>query len=98
VKFVHEFFSQIETLAKVAYWTDQDKALIEKIKLQVLALQYLNGRKNWDDILSGIKHIIKPDYWMRTKGRMRVHRILVTGAENCGRKQFEGFMMRLHKE
>jgi hypothetical protein len=44
-KSVHEFFSQIETLAKVSYWTDQDKALIAKAKLQGLALQYLNGRE-----------------------------------------------------
>jgi hypothetical protein len=45
VKSVYEFFSQIETLAKVAYWTVQDKALRAKVKLQVLALQYLNGRE-----------------------------------------------------
>ena len=42
---VHEFFSQIETLAKVSGWTDEDKALIVKAKLQGLALQFLSGRE-----------------------------------------------------
>jgi len=41
---VHEFFSQIETLAKVSGWTNEDKALIVKAKLQGLALQFLSGR------------------------------------------------------
>ena len=43
-KSVHEFFSQIETLAKVNGWTNEDKALIVKAKLQGLALQFLSGR------------------------------------------------------
>ena len=43
-KFVHEFFSQIETLAKVRGWMNEDKALIVKVKLQELALQFLSGR------------------------------------------------------
>jgi hypothetical protein len=42
---VHEFFSQIETLAKVSGWTNEDKALITKAKLQGLALQFLSGRE-----------------------------------------------------
>ena len=33
-KTVHEFFSQIETLAKVSGWTNEDKVLIVKSKLQ----------------------------------------------------------------
>lgn len=43
-KTVHEFFSQIETLAKVSGWTNEDKALIVKAKLQGLALQFFSGR------------------------------------------------------
>jgi hypothetical protein len=43
-KFVHEFFSHRETLAKVRGWTNEDKALIVKAKLQELALQFLSGR------------------------------------------------------
>jgi hypothetical protein len=42
---VHEFLTQIETLAKVSGWTSQDKALIVKAKLQGLALQFLQGRE-----------------------------------------------------
>jgi hypothetical protein len=42
---VHEFLTQIETLAKVSGWTNQDKALIVKAKLQGLALQFLHGRE-----------------------------------------------------
>jgi len=41
-KTVHEFFSQIETLAKVSGWSKEDKALIVKAKLQGLALQFLS--------------------------------------------------------
>ena len=43
---VHDFLTQIETLAKVSGWTSQDKALIVKAKLQGLALQYLHGRED----------------------------------------------------
>jgi hypothetical protein len=43
-KTVHEFFAQIDTLAKVSGWTSEDKALIVKAKLQGLALQFLSGR------------------------------------------------------
>ena len=43
-KIVHEFFSQIETLAKVSGWTNDDKALIVKANLPGLALQFLSGR------------------------------------------------------
>ena len=43
-KSVHEFISQIETLAKVSGWKNEDKALIVKAKLQGLALQFLSGR------------------------------------------------------
>jgi hypothetical protein len=42
-KTVHEFLSQIETLAKVSGWMNEDKALIVKAKLQGLALQFLSG-------------------------------------------------------
>jgi hypothetical protein len=42
---VHEFLTHIETLAKVSGWTNQDKALIAKAKLQGLALQFLHGRE-----------------------------------------------------
>jgi hypothetical protein len=38
------FFSQIEILAKVSGWTNEDKALIVKAKLQGLAVQFLSGR------------------------------------------------------
>jgi hypothetical protein len=41
---VHEFFAQIENLAKVSGWTNEDKALIVKAKLQGLALQFFSGR------------------------------------------------------
>jgi hypothetical protein len=43
-KTVHEVFSQIETLVKVSGWTNEDKALIVKAKLQGLVLQFLSGR------------------------------------------------------
>ncbi|PNF33548.1 hypothetical protein B7P43_G17358 [Cryptotermes secundus] len=43
---VHDFLTQIETLAKVSGWTNQDKALIVKAKLQGLSLQYLHGRED----------------------------------------------------
>jgi len=43
-KTVHEVFSQIETLEKVSGWTNEDKALIVKAKLQGSALQFLSGR------------------------------------------------------
>jgi hypothetical protein len=42
---VHEFLTQIETLAKMSGWTSQDKDLIVKAKLQGLALQFLQGRE-----------------------------------------------------
>jgi hypothetical protein len=42
---VHEFLTQIETLAKVSGWSDLDKALIVKAKLQGLALQFLHGQE-----------------------------------------------------
>jgi len=41
---VHEFFLQIESLAKVSGWTNEDEAVIVKAKLQGLALQFLSGR------------------------------------------------------
>jgi hypothetical protein len=44
-KSVYDFLTQVETLAKVSGWTNQDKALIVKAKLQALALQFLNGRE-----------------------------------------------------
>jgi hypothetical protein len=37
---VHEFFTQIEPLASVSGWNNQDKAFIVKAKLQGLALQF----------------------------------------------------------
>ena len=43
-KSVHEFFSQIEILAKVIGWTNEDKASIVKAKLQGSSLQFLSGR------------------------------------------------------
>jgi hypothetical protein len=39
-RMVHEYFAQIETLAKVSHWTEQDMALIAKAKLQ-----FLNGKE-----------------------------------------------------
>jgi hypothetical protein len=44
-KSVYDFLTQVETLAKVSEWTNQDKALIVKAKLQGLALQFFNGRE-----------------------------------------------------
>lgn len=44
-KSVNDFFAQIETLAKVSGWTNDDKALIAKAKFQGLALQFLSGRE-----------------------------------------------------
>jgi hypothetical protein len=41
---VHEFFAQIDTHAKVSNWSDDEKALIAKAKLQGNALQYVQGR------------------------------------------------------
>jgi len=42
---VHEFFAQIVTYAKVNNWTEEEKALIAKAKLQGIALQYVQGRE-----------------------------------------------------
>jgi hypothetical protein len=42
---VAEYFAQTESFAKVSHWTEQDMALIAKAKLQGLALQFQNGRK-----------------------------------------------------
>ena len=41
---VHEFFTQIDTYAKVSNWLEEEKALIAKAKLQGIALQYVQGR------------------------------------------------------
>lgn len=95
---VHEFFSQTETLTKVSCWTDQAKA-----KLEGLALQYLNGKEELGRVACGHETFGRlsgklPDCRKRPKGRKRAQRILVTGAENCVKKQFEDLMMRLHKE
>lgn len=102
-KYVHEFFffSQTERLTKVSYWTDQDKSFIAKAKLQGLALQYLNGKEELGSDACGRETIGRlseklPDYRKQPYGRLRAQRILVTGAENCVTKQFEGLMMRLH--
>jgi hypothetical protein len=42
---VHEFFAQIDTYAKVSNWSEDEKALITKAKLQGIALQYVQGRE-----------------------------------------------------
>jgi hypothetical protein len=42
---VHEFFAQIDTYAKVSNWSDEEKALIAKAKLQGIALQFVQGRE-----------------------------------------------------
>jgi hypothetical protein len=42
---VHEFFAQIDTYAKVSNWSDDEKALIAKAKLQGIAFQYVQGRE-----------------------------------------------------
>jgi hypothetical protein len=44
-KTVHEFFAQIDTYAKVSNWSEEEKALIAKAKLQGIALQYVQGRE-----------------------------------------------------
>jgi hypothetical protein len=38
---VHELFAQIDTYAKVTSWTEDEKALIAKAKLQGIALQFV---------------------------------------------------------
>jgi hypothetical protein len=43
---VHEFFSQIDTYAKVSNWSEEEKSLIANAKLQGIALQYVQGRDN----------------------------------------------------
>jgi hypothetical protein len=40
---VHEFFAQIDTYAKVSNWSEEEKALIAKAKLQGIALQFVQG-------------------------------------------------------
>ena len=42
---VHEFFTQIDTYAKVSNWAEDEKALIAKAKLQGIALQLVQGRE-----------------------------------------------------
>jgi hypothetical protein len=42
---VFEFFTQIDTYAKVSNWTEDEKALITKAKLQGIALQFVQGRE-----------------------------------------------------
>jgi hypothetical protein len=78
-------------------------AFTANAKLQGLALQYLNGKEELGRDICGQETIGRlskklPDYRKRLKGRMRAQSSLVTGAENCVRKQFEGLMMRLHKK
>ena len=41
---VHEFFAQVDTYAKVSNWSEEEKVLIAKAKLQGIALQYVQGR------------------------------------------------------
>lgn len=100
---VHEFFSQTETLREVSCCTDQDKAFIVKATLEGLALQCLNGKEELGRDTCGLETCGRlgeklPDYRKRPKKRMLAQRILLTGAENCVKKQFEGLMMRLHKK
>ena len=42
---MHEFFAQIDTFAKVSNWSEDEKALIAKAKLQGTALQFVQGRE-----------------------------------------------------
>jgi hypothetical protein len=42
---VHEFFAQTDTYAKVSNWSEDEKALIAKAKLQGTALQFVQGRE-----------------------------------------------------
>ena len=42
---VHELFAQIDTYAKVSNWSEDEKALIAKAKLQGTALQFVQGRE-----------------------------------------------------
>jgi hypothetical protein len=46
---VHEFFAQIDTYAKVSNWSEDEKALIAKAKLQGIALQYVQRREVLSD-------------------------------------------------
>jgi hypothetical protein len=41
---VFEFFTQIDTYAKVSNWTEEEKSMITKAKLQGIALQFVQGR------------------------------------------------------
>ena len=41
---VHDFFAQIDTYSQVSNWSEDEKALIAKAKLQGIALQYVQGR------------------------------------------------------
>jgi hypothetical protein len=43
---VFEFFTQINTYAKVSNWLEDEKALIAKAKLQGTALQFVQGRES----------------------------------------------------
>jgi hypothetical protein len=42
---VHEFFAQIDTYAKLSNWSEEEKALTAKAKLQDIALQFVQGRE-----------------------------------------------------
>jgi hypothetical protein len=42
---VYEFFTQIDKYAKVSNWSEDEKALIAKAKLQGIALQFVQGRE-----------------------------------------------------
>jgi len=43
---VHEFFAQTDTYAKVSNWAEDEKVLIAKVKLEGIALQFVQGRES----------------------------------------------------
>jgi hypothetical protein len=42
---VHEFFAQTDAYAKVRNWSEEEKTLIAKAKLQGIALKHVQGRQ-----------------------------------------------------
>jgi hypothetical protein len=59
-KTMPELFAQIDTLAKVRGWSNEDKALIVKTKLHGLALQFFFPLKCLSDNLSHFYFAVDP--------------------------------------
>jgi hypothetical protein len=103
---VHEFFAQIDTYAKVSNWSEDEKALIAKAKLQGIALQYVQGREVLADdaCTSQIslakncpRSIMTLAYKTPHRREAKVLRNLRIGVDAYARELFEKSMMMQHR-